>query len=75
MMIDYDQNIVCESMAICNEGPYAKGAPTKNPETRVQQLRMAGELGIPFTTGQLRFCKDSYNMDLNELNRSLHNSI
>merc|ERR1711971_467391 len=28
-------------------------APSKRPELRLEQLRMAGEIGLPFTTGLL----------------------
>lgn len=35
------------------DGPYAKGAPSKDPGLRLAQLDLAGELRIPFTTGVL----------------------
>jgi len=35
------------------EGPYARGAPSKDPALRRAQLDLAGELKIPFTTGVL----------------------
>lgn len=34
-------------------GPYARGAPSKDPELRAGQLELAGELRVPFTTGIL----------------------
>jgi len=35
------------------EGPYLRGAPSKEPGLRLAQLDLAGELRIPFTTGVL----------------------
>mmetsp|Transcript_28509 Transcript_28509/g.37293 ORF Transcript_28509/g.37293 Transcript_28509/m.37293 type:complete len:776 (+) Transcript_28509:110-2437(+) len=44
-----------------------RSAPSKRPEVRINQLHMAGELGIPFTTGILLGIGESYEDSLESL--------
>ncbi len=49
------QGLMLESLAarLCLPGGVHHGSPDKRPECRLETLRLAGELGVPFTTGIL----------------------
>jgi FO synthase len=49
------QGVMLESLSarLCEEGGVHYGSPDKRPEARLETLRLAGELSVPFTTGIL----------------------
>jgi FO synthase len=49
------QGVMLESLSarLCEPGQVHYGSPDKRPEARLETLRVAGELRIPFTTGVL----------------------
>ena len=49
------QGIMLESTSerLCRQGGVHYGSPDKHPAVRIETLRMAGELKVPFTTGIL----------------------
>ena len=49
------QGIMLESVSarLCEKGGVHYGSPDKHPEIRLETIRLAGELKIPFTTGIL----------------------
>src|SRR6202522_246685 len=49
------QGIMLESLSarLCETGGVHHGSPDKRPEVRLEMLRLAGELRVPFTTGIL----------------------
>jgi FO synthase len=49
------QGIMLESLSarLCEPGGVHYGSPDKRPEARLETLRLAGELRVPFTTGIL----------------------
>ena len=49
------QGIMLESLSarLCEPGGVHYGSPDKRPEARLETLRLAGELSVPFTTGIL----------------------
>ena len=49
------QGIMLESTSerLCRQGGVHYGSPDKNPAVRLETLRLAGELKVPFTTGIL----------------------
>jgi FO synthase len=49
------QGVMLESLSarLCEEGGVHYGSPDKRPEARLETLRLAGELRVPFTTGIL----------------------
>ena len=49
------QGIMLESLSarLCEPGGVHYGSPDKQPEARLETLRLAGELRVPFTTGIL----------------------
>ena len=49
------QGIMLESLSarLCEPGGVHHGSPDKRPEVRLETLRVAGELRVPFTTGIL----------------------
>jgi FO synthase len=49
------QGIMLESLSarLCEPGGVHYGSPDKRPEVRLETLRLAGELHVPFTTGIL----------------------
>ncbi|HLY00535.1 MAG TPA: 5-amino-6-(D-ribitylamino)uracil--L-tyrosine 4-hydroxyphenyl transferase CofH, partial [Roseiarcus sp.] len=49
------QGIMLESLSarLCEPGGVHYGSPDKAPEARLETLRLAGELSVPFTTGIL----------------------
>ena len=49
------QGIMLESLSarLCEPGGVHYGSPDKRPEARLETLRLAGELKVPFTTGIL----------------------
>jgi FO synthase len=49
------QGIMLESVSarLCEPGQVHHGSPDKHPEARLEVLRLAGELRVPFTTGIL----------------------
>ena len=49
------QGIMLESLSarLCEPGSVHYGSPDKRPEVRLETLRLAGELRVPFTTGIL----------------------
>jgi FO synthase len=49
------QGIMLESLSarLCEPGGVHYGSPDKRPEVRLETLRLAGELRVPFTTGIL----------------------
>src|SRR6187200_3320160 len=49
------QGIMLESTSerLCKQGGVHYGSPDKHPAVRLETLRLAGELKVPFTTGIL----------------------
>jgi FO synthase len=49
------QGVMLESLSarLCEPGGVHYGSPDKRPEARLETLRLAGELSVPFTTGIL----------------------
>jgi FO synthase len=54
-MVSASQGIMLESLSarLCEPGGVHYGSPDKRPEARLETLRLAGELRVPFTTGIL----------------------
>ena len=53
--VSASQGIMLESLSarLCGPGGVHYGSPDKRPEARLETLRLAGELRVPFTTGIL----------------------
>ena len=53
--VSASQGIMLESLSarLCEPGGVHYGSPDKQPEARLETLRLAGELRVPFTTGIL----------------------
>jgi FO synthase len=53
--VSASQGIMLESLSerLCEPGGVHYGSPDKRPELRLETLRLAGELRVPFTTGIL----------------------
>jgi FO synthase len=53
--VSASQGLMLESAAerLCERGGPHFGSPDKHPAARLETLRLAGELGVPFTTGIL----------------------
>src|SRR5207344_774438 len=53
--VSASQGLMIESSAerLCERGGPHFGSPDKRPAVRLETLRLAGELGVPFTTGIL----------------------
>ena len=53
--VSASQGIMLESLSarLCEPGGVHYGSPDKRPEERLETLRLAGELRVPFTTGIL----------------------
>jgi FO synthase len=53
--VSASQGLMLESAAerLCERGGPHFGSPDKHPAARLETLRLAGELGVPFTTGLL----------------------
>ena len=53
--VSASQGIMLESLSarLCGPGSVHYGSPDKRPEVRLETLRLAGELRVPFTTGIL----------------------
>ena len=53
--VSISQGLMLESASarLCGKGQAHHGSPDKRPEARLETLRRAGELGIPFTSGLL----------------------
>src|ERR1700690_1124897 len=53
--VSASQGIMLESLSarLCEPGAVHYGSPDKRPEARLETLRLAGELHVPFTTGIL----------------------
>jgi FO synthase len=53
--VSASQGVMLESLSarLCEPGGVHFGSPDKRPEARLETLRMAGELRVPFTTGIL----------------------
>ncbi len=53
--VSASQGLMLESTSerLCERGAPHFGSPDKRPEVRLETLRLAGELGVPFTTGIL----------------------
>ena len=53
--VSASQGIMLESLSerLCEPGGVHYGSPDKRPEQRLETLRLAGELRVPFTTGIL----------------------
>jgi FO synthase len=53
--VSASQGIMLESLSarLCQPGGVHYGSPDKRPEARLETLRLAGELSVPFTTGIL----------------------
>jgi FO synthase len=53
--VSASQGIMLESLSsrLCEPGEVHYGSPDKRPEVRLETLRLAGELRVPFTTGIL----------------------
>ncbi|HVZ06543.1 5-amino-6-(D-ribitylamino)uracil--L-tyrosine 4-hydroxyphenyl transferase CofH [Rhodopila sp.] len=53
--VSASQGVMLESTSerLCHQGGPHYGSPDKHPEVRLETLRLAGELGVPFTTGIL----------------------
>src|ERR1700722_12700576 len=53
--VSASQGIMLESLSarLCEPGGVHYGSPDKRPEVRLETLRLAGELRVPFTTGIL----------------------
>ena len=45
------RRLVSSSARLCEPGGVHYGSPDKRPEARLETLRLAGELRVPFTTG------------------------
>jgi FO synthase len=54
-MVSASQGVMLESLSarLCEPGGVHHGSPDKRPEARLETLRLAGELRVPFTTGIL----------------------
>jgi FO synthase len=54
-MVSASQGIMLESLSarLCEPGGVHCGSPDKRPEVRLETLKLAGELRVPFTTGIL----------------------
>ena len=54
-MVSASQGIMLESLSarLCEPGGVHYGSPDKRPGARLETLRLAGELRVPFTTGIL----------------------
>jgi FO synthase len=54
-MVSASQGVMLESLSarLCEPGGVHYGSPDKRPEARLETLRLAGELRVPFTTGIL----------------------
>src|SRR5271169_3597507 len=53
--VSASQGIMLESLSVrlCEPGGVHHGSPDKRPEVRLETLRLAGELRVPFTSGIL----------------------
>ena len=53
--VSASQGVMLESLSVrlCEQGGVHYGSPDKWPEARLETLRLAGELRVPFTTGIL----------------------
>ena len=53
--VSVSQGIMLESVSprLCEKGGPHHGSPDKDPRVRLETLRLAGELAVPFTTGIL----------------------
>ncbi len=53
--VSVSQGIMLESAAarLCDKGGPHHGSPDKRPEVRLETIRLAGEAGVPFTSGIL----------------------
>src|SRR3984957_19944318 len=53
--VSASQGIMLESTSerLCQQGGVHYGSPDKGPEVRLETIRLAGELAVPFTTGIL----------------------
>jgi FO synthase len=53
--VSASQGVMLESLSdrLCEPGGVHYGSPDKRPEARLETLRLAGELSVPFTTGIL----------------------
>jgi len=53
--VSASQGVMLESLSarLCEPGGVHYGSPDKRPEARLETLRLAGELRVPFTTGIL----------------------
>jgi FO synthase len=53
--VSASQGVMLESLSarLCESGGVHYGSPDKRPEARLETLRLAGELRVPFTTGIL----------------------
>jgi FO synthase len=53
--VSASQGIMLESSSerLCHQGGVHYGSPDKHPAVRLETIRMAGELAVPFTTGIL----------------------
>ena len=53
--VSASQGVMLESLSarLCERGGVHYGSPDKRPEARLESLRLAGELRVPFTTGIL----------------------
>jgi FO synthase len=53
--VSASQGVMLESLSarLCEPGGVHYGSPDKRPEARLEALRLAGELRVPFTTGIL----------------------
>ncbi|MGE0222127.1 MAG: 5-amino-6-(D-ribitylamino)uracil--L-tyrosine 4-hydroxyphenyl transferase CofH [Acetobacteraceae bacterium] len=53
--VSASQGVMLESTStrLCEPGGVHYGSPDKHPEARLETLRLAGELAVPFTTGIL----------------------
>jgi FO synthase len=53
--VSASQGVMLESLSarLCEPGGVHYGSPDKRPEARLETLRLAGELRVPFTTGVL----------------------
>jgi FO synthase len=53
--VSASQGIMLESTSerLCHQGGVHYGSPDKLPEVRLEMIRLAGELAVPFTTGIL----------------------
>ena len=53
--VSVSQGVMLESVSrrLCEKGGPHHGSPDKDPQVRLETIRVAGETGIPFTTGIL----------------------